>query len=85
MNEYKISWFAKIILKLAPSLYFRHFAKNIGLKYPIFEQAHKLFSLIHRIDIIPTVGAGGFILILDKKTSLFFIKMLITFGTMVLR
>lgn len=73
MNEIKISWYQKILLKFWPRLAFKKFAKDIGIPNPIFDKVHEVFGSAERIDIYPISGTHrGFILVLDLKTALYF-------------
>lgn len=73
MNEIKISWFTKIVLKFWPELAIMKMAKKMGIANPLFDKAHKIFSQVERIDILPAVsGYRGFQLIIDGKTALYF-------------
>ena len=73
MQEIKINWFTKLLLKLWPGLAMMRLAKKMGIANPIFDKAHDVFSQVKRIDILPSVsGYRGFQLILDKKTALYF-------------
>lgn len=74
MEEQKaqINWVIKLLLRFWPKLAMRYFAREMGIKNPLFDKAHKLFTGTERIDIFPAQSARGFILILDRKTSLHF-------------
>ena len=50
----------------------RLFANEIGIENAIFNKAHELFSGVGNIDLFPTHGVRGFILVMDRKTALFF-------------
>ncbi len=48
-------------------------AKKIGIANPMFSEAHDLFSKVRRIDLLPLkFGYRGFMIVLDKKTALYF-------------
>ena len=48
-------------------------AKKIGIANPLFGEAHNLFSKVKRIDLVPLkFGYRGFMIVLDKKTALYF-------------
>lgn len=73
MGEIKINWFTKLLLKFWPSLAMKQLAKKIGINNPVFDQAHKLFSQVERIDIFPLKGSPrGFMIVIDKETALYF-------------
>lgn len=73
MGEIKINWSTKLFLKFWPSLAMKQLAKKIGINNPIFNQAHKLFSKVERIDILPLRGSPrGFMIVIDKETALYF-------------
>ncbi len=73
MSEVKITWFTKLMFKFWPSLAMARFAKKIGITNPLFDEAQNLFSQVRRIDILPLkLGYRGFMIILDKKTALYF-------------
>jgi len=73
MDEIKINWFIKLLLKFWPKLAMRYFAGKMGIKEPLFDKAHELFSKIDCVDIMPTAsGSRGFILILNRHTALYF-------------
>ncbi|MEK9194511.1 MAG: hypothetical protein AAB884_01745 [Patescibacteria group bacterium] len=73
MDKLKFNWFTKLILKLSPRLGFFHLAKKLRIENPLFEKAHELFSRVDRIDLLPLKsGHRGFIMVLNKKTALYF-------------
>ena len=73
MKKLRINWFTKLLLKFWPTLAMKRFAKDIGIKNPIFDKAHEAFSKIERIDFFPLQGGHrGFLLVLDRKTALYF-------------
>ncbi len=48
-------------------------AKQMGINNSLFDEAHNLFSKVRRIDILPlTYGYRGFMIVIDKKTALYF-------------
>lgn len=48
-------------------------AKKIGIANPLFSEAHNLFSRVRRVDLLPlSSGYRGFMIVLDKKTALYF-------------
>ena len=72
-NKIKINWFTKLLLKLWPHLAMRRLAKQMGIKDPVFRGAHEVFSKVRRIDFSPLQsGHRGFMIILDRKTALYF-------------
>jgi len=73
MSGIKITWFTKLIFKLWPELAMMRVARKMGISDPLFNEAQELFSKVRRIDILPsTSGLRGFILVLDRKTALYF-------------
>jgi len=73
MKKIKIDWFTRLVLKFWPSLAMVRLAKKMGITNPLFNEAHNLFSKIRRIDLLPLkFGYRGFIIVLDKKTALYF-------------
>jgi len=72
----KVNWFTKILLRLWPKLMMKRFAQKLGIKNPVFDQLHEVFSKVSRIDFIPFTpsqsGSRGFMIILDQKTALYF-------------
>lgn len=73
MKKIKIDWLTKLILKFWPSLAMVRLAKKIGIANPMFSEAHNLFSKVRRIDLLPLkFGYRGFMIVLDKKTALYF-------------
>lgn len=71
-EEININWFTKLLLRFWPGMAMRYFAKRAGIKNPLFDKAHDLFSQIKSIDIIPTGIGRGFMIIIDGKTALYF-------------
>lgn len=67
-----ISFLNRFLLRLWPSLAMRLFAKEIGIRNVVFDKAHELFTRVNRIDFFPSHGDRGFILVIDRKTALFF-------------
>jgi len=61
-----------MVLKFWPGLAIRLLTKKSGTSWPLVDKLHNLFGKITRVDIVPTVGGRGFIIILDKKISLYF-------------
>jgi len=73
MNKLKIDWFTKLLLKFWPKLAMKRMAGKIGIENPVFDQAHEVFSQTKRIDLLPLqAGFRGFMLIIDRKTALYF-------------
>lgn len=73
MNEIKINWFTKLIFKFWPGLAMVRMAKKMGISDPLFNEAQNLFANVKRIDFLPvTAGYRGFIIVLDRKTALYF-------------
>ncbi len=69
----KIDWLNKLLFKFWPKMGIRYFANKMGIDDSRAQQAHDLFSGAKRIDVFPSSsGYRGFILILDRKTSLYF-------------
>ncbi len=45
----------------------------MGISNQAFSEAHDLFSKIRRVDLLPLkLGYRGFMIVLDKKTALYF-------------
>lgn len=73
MKKIKINWFTKLLLKFWPNLAMKQLANKMGINNSLFDKAHELFSNVKRIDLFPAgAGTRGFILILDRKTALYF-------------
>ncbi len=72
MKEIKINWFVRLLLRLWPSMAMRYFSRQMGIVNPIFDKANELFSRTERIDLIPTGIGRGFMIIIDRKTALYF-------------
>lgn len=73
MEEFKFDWFTKLLLKFWPTLAMRRLAKDMGIENLIFDKAHEVFSEIQHIDLLPLRGGHrGFMIILDRKTALYF-------------
>jgi len=73
MSEVKITWFTKLMFKLWPSLAMVRMARKMGIDDPLFDEAQELFSKVRRVDILPSAsGLRGFIVVLDRKTALYF-------------
>lgn len=73
MDEIKINWFTKLLLRYWSRLTMKFFARKLGIENPIFARAHGLFSKTNRIDIFPIEsGYRGFIIVIDRKTALYF-------------
>jgi len=73
MKKIKIDWLTKIILRFWPGLAMTRLARKMGINTPLFSEAHNLFSKVRRIDLLPlTSGYRGFMIVLDKKTALYF-------------
>lgn len=73
MGKLEVPWYTKIIMRFCPKLFMRWQAKRMGID-PIFDGAHELFSGVKRVDLFPHGGRSGrsLIMILDRKTALFF-------------
>ena len=50
----------------------RLFANNIGIKNIIFDKVHEALFNTERIDFFPNVGGRGLVIVIDRKTALFF-------------
>jgi len=73
MDKIKIDWLTRMILRFWPSLAMARLAKKMGIANPLFSEAHNLFSKVRRIDLLPLKsGYRGFMIVLDKKTALYF-------------
>jgi len=73
MSGIKITWFTKLIFKLWPGFAMMRMARKMGISDPLFNEAQELFSKVRRIDILPSAsGLRGFIVVLDRKTALYF-------------
>lgn len=73
MDNIKISWYHKLLLRFWPRVAFKIFAKKMGIANPVFNKAHDVFDGAERIDLYPTASSErGFILVLDLKTALYF-------------
>ena len=74
VGKLKVPWHTKLLLKLRPKLYMRLAARRMGIKNPVFDQAHDLFSKSERIDLFPRGGSDGrsITMVIDRKTALFF-------------
>ncbi|MEK9181356.1 MAG: hypothetical protein AAB871_03910 [Patescibacteria group bacterium] len=74
--EIHISWWQKTLLKFWPKLAFRKFAKIINANPELFEKAQQVFGKVKTIDLIPLDSSNGrgFMLVLDRKTSLWFLQ-----------
>lgn len=72
----KINWFIKLSLKFWPNITMKYMAKEIGIKNPIFRQLHQTLFRVKRVDIFPfspkQSGHRGFMIVLDRKTALYF-------------
>jgi len=63
----------RLMLRLNPIIGFKMLNKKLGIKNNTFNKAHEVFSGIERVDIFPAAdGSRGFILVLNKKTALYF-------------
>ncbi|HCQ63167.1 hypothetical protein A2193_03085 [Candidatus Azambacteria bacterium RIFOXYA1_FULL_42_37] len=61
------------MFKLWPGMAMMSMAKKMGIADPLFDEAQELFSKVRRIDVLPSAsGLRGFILVLDRKTALYF-------------
>lgn len=69
-----IPWWERMMLKFFPWLYFKKFAKKMGIENPSFDQLHEVFSKTERVDLFPlnSQRGRGFLLVLDQKTALYF-------------
>ncbi len=73
MKKIKIGWFEKIALKVWPNLAIRRLAKQIGVRNPTFDKTHDALSQVRRVDLLPLkTGYRGFMIVLDRKTALYF-------------
>lgn len=64
----------RFLFKRWPSMAMRLFAKEIGIKNVVFHKAHELFYGVDRVDFFPSHGDRGFVLVVDRKTALFFFQ-----------
>jgi hypothetical protein len=73
MSRLNIPWHQKLLLKIAPRLFMKSFAKNLDLDFEKVEMAMQLFEGA-KVHIQPMSGARGrgFILCLDNKLTLWF-------------
>ena len=76
MSEIKLSWSTKFLLKFFPQIAMHLFAHKMGIKKPLFDQFHQVFTQTNRIDLLPLSGDGsrGFILVVNRKTALWFFQ-----------
>ena len=74
VGKLKLPWGRRLLMKFFPKLFMRMMARELGVNNIVFDEAHKLFSKVQRIDIFPRGGSDGraLTLILDRKTALFF-------------
>ena len=73
MSGIKITWFTKLMFKFWPGFAMMRMARKMGISDPLFNEAQELFSKVRRIDILPSAsGLRGFIVVLDRKTALYF-------------
>ncbi len=72
MNKMTVNWFDKFLLKHWPNIAMRHLANKMDIQNVVFDKLHEAFDGSDRIDIFPTHGTRGFILILDRETALYF-------------
>ena len=72
MQTETLGFLNRFLLRHWPSLAMRLFAKKIGIKNIIFNKAHELLYGVDRIDFFPSYGDRGFVLVVDRKTALFF-------------
>lgn len=73
MKEIRLRWYEKVFYKFFPCLFIKKFLKERGVENSIFDKLHEIFVKVKRIDIIPLhSGTRGFMLILDRKTALYF-------------
>ena len=72
MKMDSVGFLNRFLLRHWPRLAMRLFANEIGIENVTFDKAHELFSGVGRIDLFPTHGTRGFILVMDRKTALFF-------------
>ena len=72
-KEFKPGLLVRLMLRFIPVVGFKMLNKKLGVKNGAFEKAHDVFSRVDRVDLFPSgSGSRGFILILDKKTALYF-------------
>lgn len=71
-SAFKPGLLTKFLLRFRPQLGFKMLNKKLGGKNEIFDKFHDLFSKVETIDIFPTQGHRGFVIILDRNTALFF-------------
>ena len=51
----------------------KQMAKKMDIENPLFDKFHGVFSQTNRIDIFPSgSGSRGFMIVIDKKTALYF-------------
>ena len=72
MNKVKINWLTKWLLKFWPSLAMRFLSRKSGTSWALTNKLHRVLGQVNRVDITPTVGGRGFVIILDSKISLHF-------------
>ncbi len=73
MKEINLRWYEKVLYKFFPYLFIKKFLKERGVENSIFDKLHEIFVKVRRIDIIPLHSVTrGFILVLDRKTALYF-------------
>jgi hypothetical protein len=69
----KVDWLNRLLFMFWPKIGIRYFAKKMGIDDSVARQAHELFKGVEKIDLFPSdSGLRGFILVLDRKTSLYF-------------
>ncbi|MFH1111671.1 MAG: hypothetical protein V1712_01215 [Patescibacteria group bacterium] len=73
LNDFKPDLLTRLLSRFRPAWGFKRLNKKFGVTNDVFDKAHEVFSGVQRIDIFPTAsGSRGFILVLDRKTALFF-------------
>lgn len=61
------------MMKFWPSLAVARLSKKMGVGHTSFSKIHDVFSQVRRVDIFPLkLGYRGFMIVLDKKTALYF-------------
>lgn len=76
LKSLAIPWYRRWLLKIAPKLFMKLSACDLGLEGKEMDLAYKLFGNAKRIDIQPLAGIDGrgFIVFIDKKLSLWFFQ-----------
>ena len=68
----RMTWFNKFLLKFHPKLAIPIYLKKMGVENPVFDKVHEAFFKTERIDFFPSVAGRGFVLVVDRRTALFF-------------